>query len=172
MLGALLPVWLVVTFLFTLARVDGNSMNPTLHSGDLALLLKYPRWLRAWGLWDGYPRRGDIVIFKAPADSEYAYGAGPLGLSLRPYNIKRVVGLPGETVSIHDSRVWIGGHALAEPYTSGGTPQDQPPVRVPAGSVYLLGDNRIIGESVDSRYYGPVRLSDVAGPANLHLGLP
>ena len=170
MLGALLPVWLVVTFLFTLARVDGNSMNPTLHSGDLALLLKYPRWLRAWGLWDGYPRRGDIVIFRAPSDSEYAYGAGPL--PLRPYNIKRVVGLPGETVSIHDSRLWIGERPLAEPYASGGTPQDQPPVRVPAGSVYVLGDNRIIGESVDSRYYGPVRLSDVAGPANLHLGLP
>lgn len=72
-LGALLPVWLFTTFVATLARVDGNSMNPTLHNRDLLVLLKYPRWLRAWGLPTPYPRRGDLLIFKSPADSPYSY---------------------------------------------------------------------------------------------------
>ncbi|ULH16642.1 signal peptidase I [Deinococcus sp. KNUC1210] len=170
MLGAILPIWLLITFGFTFARVDGNSMNPTLHSGDVALLLKYPRWLRAWGLSQTYPRRGDIVVFKAPASSEYAFQQGPFG-RYRPYNIKRVIGLPGDTVSISDGKVHVGGKVLAEPYASGDTPSDEAPVRVPVGSVFVLGDNRILGESVDSRYYGPVPLSDVAGPANLHVSL-
>lgn len=170
-MSAALPIWLVITFLFTLARVDGSSMNPTLHSGDVALLLKYPRWLRAWGVWDGYPRHGDIVIFKAPAESEYAWQTGLFGQRYRPYNIKRVIGLPGDTVGVSGGHVQLNGHPLAEPYASGDTPQDEPAVRVPPGRIYVLGDNRIIGESVDSRYYGPVSLSDVAGPANLHLGL-
>ncbi|WP_425146946.1 signal peptidase I [Deinococcus sp.] len=172
-LGAILPIWLLITFGFTLARVDGNSMNPTLHSGDVALLLKYPRWLRAWGLnglisGSGYPRRGDIVVFRAPAGSEYAYQQGLFG-RYRPYNIKRVVGLPGETVSVAGGQVRIDGKVLSEAYTSAQTPSDEPPVKVPAGSIYVLGDNRILGESVDSRFYGPVPLSEVAGPANLHL---
>ena len=178
-LGAILPIWLVITFGFTFARVDGNSMNPTLHSGDVALLLKYPRWLRAWGLnglisGNGYPRRGDIVVFRAPASSEYAFQTGPLGLRYRPYNIKRVIGLPGDTVSLTGGQVRVNGRALSETYASTDTPNDEAPIHVPPGSVYVLGDNRSVGESVDSRYYGPVALSDVAGPANLHfsLGLP
>ena len=176
--GAILPIWLVITFGFTFARVDGNSMNPTLHSGDVALLLKYPRWLRAWGLnglisGDGYPRRGDIVVFRAPASSEYAFSQGLFG-RYRPYNIKRVIGLPGDTVSVAGGQVRVNGRALSEAYASADTPNDEAPIHVPPGSVYVLGDNRSVGESVDSRYYGPVALSDVAGPANLHfsLGLP
>ena len=65
----------------------------------------------------------------------------------------------------------MNGQVLPEPYASGDTPSDEAPVKVPAGSVFVMGDNRILGESVDSRYYGPVALSDVAGPANLHLSL-
>lgn len=170
-LGAVLPVWLVITFGFTFARVDGNSMNPTLHTGDVALLLKYPRWLRAWGLWSGYPRRGDIVVFRAPADSEYAFQDGPLGLRYRPYNIKRVIGLPGDTVEVSGGRVRVNGRAISEPYTAVSTDRAEPRVTLGPGQVYVLGDNRMVGESVDSRYYGPVDLSDVAGPANWHLGL-
>lgn len=167
-LGALLPVWLLTTFVATLARVDGDSMEPTLGSRDLLLLLKYPRWLRAWGLPTGYPRRGDLLIFKAPADSPYSYETR-LGLRYRPYNVKRVLALPGETVAIRGGQVVVNGRVVAESYVNGGVLSDQPPLRVPPGKVWVLGDNRLIGESLDSRAYGPVDLRDVAGPANLRL---
>ncbi|EYB69712.1 peptidase S26A, signal peptidase I [Deinococcus phoenicis] len=167
-LGALLPVWLVTTFGATLARVDGNSMNPTLHSGDLLLLLKYPRWLRAWGLPTSYPRRGDLLIFKAPADSPYSYET-LLGVRHRPYNVKRVLALPGDTVAIVGGRVTVNGRPLAESYVNDGVLSDQPPQRVPPGRVWVQGDNRLVGESLDSRAYGPVDLRDAAGPANVRL---
>jgi signal peptidase I len=170
-LGALVPVWLVITFGFTFARVDGNSMNPTLHSGDVALLLKYPRWLRAWGLWHEYPRRGDIVVFRAPASSEYAFQTLPLGLRYRPYNIKRVIGTAGDTVDVKGGRVRVNGQPIAEPYTAVSTDRDEAAVKLGPDQIYVLGDNRVVGESVDSRYYGAVDLSDVAGPANWHFGL-
>ncbi|MBB5235435.1 signal peptidase I [Deinococcus budaensis] len=167
-LGALLPVWVLTTFVATFARVDGDSMQPTLESGDLLLLLKYPRWLRAWGLPTAYPQRGDLLIFKAPADSPYSYETF-LGVRHRPYNVKRVLALPGETVAIEQGRVVVNGRALAESYANDGVLSDQPPLRVPAGKVWVLGDNRLIGESLDSRAYGPVALRDAAGPANLRL---
>ncbi|ADV67085.1 signal peptidase I [Deinococcus maricopensis] len=171
-LGAILPVWLVTTFLFTFARVDGASMQPTLHTGEVLLLLKYPRWARAWHLSGAFPRRGDIIVFKGPADSPYSTEPGPFGRPHRPYLVKRVVGLPGDTVDVEDGTVHVNGHALREPYASGPTEQDHAPVRVPAGHVYVLGDNRIIGESVDSRLFGPVDLRDVAGPVPLRLWPP
>ncbi|WP_019585138.1 signal peptidase I [Deinococcus apachensis] len=167
-LGALLPVWVFTTFVATLARVDGNSMNPTLHHGDLLLLLKYPRWLRAWGLPTAYPQRGDLIIFKAPADSPYSYET-LWGVRHRPYNVKRVLALPGDTVAIEDGRVVVNGQPVAESYVNDGVLTDQPPLRVPPGKVWVLGDNRLVGESLDSRAYGPVDLRDAAGPADLRL---
>ncbi|MFC3835719.1 MULTISPECIES: signal peptidase I [Deinococcus] len=166
--GALLPVYLFTTFVGTLARVDGDSMDPTLHSGDVLVLLKYPRWQRAWGLGGAYPRRGDLLVFKAPADSPYAYET-VWGVRHRPYNIKRVVALAGDSVAVQDGRVTVNGRALTEAYASEGFVQDQPAQRVPPASVWVLGDNRRLGESLDSRAYGPVPLRDVAGPADLRL---
>lgn len=160
--------YLLTTFGFTLARVDGDSMNPTLNSGDVLVLLKYPRWLRAWSLGGPYPRRGDLLIFKAPADSPYAYET-LYGLRHRQYNVKRVLALPGDTVAIRDGRVVVNGRPLAESYASQGFVDDQPALRVPPGKVWVMGDNRRIGESLDSRVYGPVDLRDAAGPADLRL---
>ncbi|WP_412028357.1 signal peptidase I [Deinococcus yunweiensis] len=167
-LGALLPVYVFTTFVGTLARVNGDSMDPTLHSGDVLVLLKYPRWQRAWGLGGAYPRRGDLLVFKAPADSPYAYET-VWGVRHRPYNIKRVVALAGDSVGVQDGRVTVNGRALPEPYASEGFVQDQPAEVVPPGNVWVMGDNRRLGESLDSRAYGPVPLRDVAGPADMRL---
>lgn len=171
-LGALLPVYLLTTFLGTFARVDGDSMNETLSQGDGLLLLKYPRWLRAWGLPTPYPRRGDLLIFKAPQGSEYSFETlhiGPWSLRHRPYNVKRAIALAGDTVAVQDGKVVVNGKTIAESYASEGFVQDQAQITVPAGKVWVMGDNRRLGSSVDSRYYGPVDLRDVAGPANLRL---
>lgn len=167
-LGALLPVYLLTTFVGTFARVDGDSMNETLRSGDLLLLLKYPRWRHAWHLGGAFPRRGDLIVFKAPVDSVYSYET-LWGWRHRPYNVKRVIALAGETVAVQGDRVLVNGQALQEPYASEGFVQDQAPLKVPAGKVFVMGDNRRLGASLDSRAYGPVDLRDVAGTANLRL---
>ncbi len=162
----LLLLWVVTTFVGTVARVDGNSMNPTLHTGQALWLVKYSRWLHAWGL-TGLPyQRGDIVIFKAPAESEYAwqtFSVAGQDLRHRPYNIKRVIGLPGDSIALHDGAVWLNGKRLNESYASGDAAQDEDPVTVPPEHVYVLGDNRQLGESVDSRFYGAVSAKDIAG---------
>ncbi|MDV6374666.1 signal peptidase I [Deinococcus arenicola] len=167
-LGALLPVYLLTTFGGTLARVDGDSMNETLTTGDVLLLLKYPRWLRAWGLPTPYPRRGDLLIFKAPADSPYS-SETVWGVRHRPYNVKRALALAGDTVAVQDGKVVVNGKPLAESYASEGFVGDQPALTVPPGKVWVMGDNRRLGSSLDSRAYGPVDLGDVAGPADLRL---
>lgn len=168
-LGALVPVYLVTTFIATLARVDGNSMEPTLQSGNMLLLLKYPRWLRAWHLTGDYLHRGDLIIFKAPADSPYSYET-LYGLRHRPYNVKRVIGLAGDSVEVHDGKVSVNGQEIAESYASTeGYVDEVPRLVVPAGKVWVMGDNRRTGESLDSRSYGPVDLRDVAGTADLRL---
>ena len=166
----LLLLWVLSTFGLTIARVDGNSMNPSLHTGQVTLLLKYPRWVYAWHL-GGLPyRRGDVVIFKAPPQSEYAWETlNVLGLTLRhrPYNIKRVLGLPGDTVEIRGGQLRVNGQLAEDPHASGPAAQDEPPSTVPPNTLYVLGDNRVLAESVDSRFYGPIRVNDVAGTANI-----
>lgn len=163
-----MPVYLFTTFVGTLARVDGQSMQDTLQHGDLMVLLKYPRWLRAWGMPTPYPRRGDVLIFKGPADSPYSYET-LWGIRHRPYNVKRVMALPGDTVAIEDSKLVVNGRAAADPYASEGFMNDHPPLKVPPGKIWVLGDNRQLGASLDSRAYGLVHLRDSAGPANLRL---
>ncbi|HVR42709.1 MAG TPA: signal peptidase I [Thermoanaerobaculia bacterium] len=109
-------------------------------------------------------RRGDIVIFRFPDDPSLDY-------------VKRVIGLPGESISIRDKVVHVGGEPLAEPYTSfrdatvipdsPGLPEpfrsrDQmQPYRIPEGSYFVMGDNR--DDSYDSRYWGPVARELIKG---------
>lgn len=162
-LGVALPIWLVATFVVMLARVDGTSMNPTLQGGDLLVLAKYPRWLHAWGFAPAWPRTGDVIVFKAPANHEESYATGLFGLRYRPYFVKRVVGVAGDRVELRGGALYRNGARVAETYITGEAGQDAPSLVVPPNSVYVLGDNRRLGESIDSRYFGPVSLRDVAG---------
>ena len=121
-------------------RVDGFSMNPTLQNGEYILVnrLAYKT---------GQPERGDIIVFSFPADE---------GQDL----IKRVIGLPGETVKIGDGIVTINGQELREPYIA------QDPLYygewpVPEGYLFVLGDNR--NDSRDSHQWGLLPLENVIG---------
>ncbi|AFZ68605.1 signal peptidase I [Deinococcus peraridilitoris] len=162
-LCAALPIWLIATFVVMFARVDGISMNPTYQHGDVLLLYKTPRWLHAWGIGGDWPKRGEVIVFKAPPGHQESYETGVLGLRYRPYLIKRVVGVEGDRLEIREGLLVRNGERLAESYTTGEAGQDAPPVTVPRNSVYVLGDNRRLGDSIDSRYFGPVHLRDVAG---------
>jgi signal peptidase I len=126
-------------------RVESISMQPTLYEGDFIIVNKLAYKL-------GTPSRGDVIIFHAPPD--------PTG---EPY-IKRVIGLPGDTVEVNGGEVYINGVPLREPYIKA-APNYHNTFHVPLDSLFVLGDNR--NNSSDSHSWGPVPIRDVIGKAEL-----
>ena len=149
-LPALVIVLVVNIFLAQATRVEGQSMDPSLHDSERLIIEKVSYRFRA-------PQRGDIVVLQRPQRS-----VDPL--------IKRVIGLPGETVSIHDAMVYIDGDPLMEPYLDQPTWGSMAPVVVPEGHVFVMGDNR--RSSNDSRAFGVVSLDDIVGRAWLRYWPP
>ena len=133
--------------------IEHVSMEPSIQPGDIVLV-------EATGPLLSTPGRGDVVLFRPP-----------VGDPGTPF-IKRVIGLPGDTIEIQDGAVFVDGRRLVEPSAEGSTDtQTGAPASwtVPAGSVFVLGDNR--EHSWDSRGYGPIRISAIVGRAWLAYGL-
>jgi signal peptidase I len=157
---ALVVAVLLRTFVVQTFFIPSGSMLPTLQVGDRILVNKLSYHLHGVG-------RGDIVVFARPPKEEQAC-AGPLVNDL----VKRVIGLPGETVSLRNGRVAIDGKVIKEPWLPhlgaitfpgpGASPYSlSKPFKVPAGDYFLLGDNR--ESSCDSRYWGPIPRSLIVG---------
>lgn len=151
---------LVSLFFIRLPQVDGHSMEPHLLAGEHVLINTAAYDLRFGSgerpLFDialAPIARGDVIAFMHAAD-------GPPQVYL-----KRVIGLPGDSVSIVLGTVSVNGHQLAEPYVVMGDRTTMAATRVPARSVFVLGDNR--GESDDSRSFGAVPRTAVIGRAGL-----
>ena len=125
-------------------RVDGFSMNPTLQNGEYILVNKL-------AYKTGKPQRGDIVVFMFP-------------MNLEEDLIKRVIGLPGESVSVKDGVVSINGAPLNEPYINA-APFYNGEWQVPEGQLFVLGDNR--NDSRDSHQWGLLPIENVIGKAVL-----
>jgi signal peptidase I len=125
-------------------RVDGFSMDPSLANGEYILVNKLAYRL-------GEPARGDIVVFSFPLDPEQDL-------------IKRVIGLPGETVSIQDGQVSVNGIPLDEPYIAA-SPLYNGTWVVTDGQLFVLGDNR--NESKDSHEWGLLPMENIIGKAVL-----
>ena len=123
-------------------RVDGFSMNPSLDNGEYILVNKLAYRL-------GEPARGDIVVFSFPLDPEQDL-------------IKRVIGLPGETVSIQNGQVSVNGVLLSEPYIAA-SPIYNGTWVVTDGQLFVLGDNR--NESKDSHEWGLLPFENIIGKA-------
>ena len=137
---ALFVVIAITTFIKP-TIVHGDSMEPSLHDGDYLLVSK-----AAYKISE--PKKGDIVIF--PVTEE------------KKLYIKRVVGVPGDVISIEKGVVYINGNedtetATLEGYTSG----DIKDCVVPAGEIFVMGDNRM--NSIDSRQIGTRKIDDVKG---------
>ena len=154
LLVAFLLALLIKTFLVQAFYIPSESMVPTLVEGDRVLVNKVVYHLHP-------PRRGDIIVFEDPI-SRPDEGRGPLsafvhwlteglGLSTNPEKdfIKRIVGLPGETIEIRNARVIVDGHPLKEPYAAPMSDTPYGPVTVPKDSLFVMGDNR--QNSNDSR---------------------
>jgi signal peptidase I len=143
-------------------RVDGFSMRPTLDNGEYVLVV---RWMNLYG---GY-RRGDVVVFRPPMYPPESFFRRLLGLpdllggNYEDY-IKRIVGLPGETVRIESGKVSIDGVELNEPYIAA-PPGYSGEWTVPADSFFVLGDNR--NNSADSHQWGFLPAQNVLGKALL-----
>jgi signal peptidase I len=158
------------TFVVQAFKIPTGSMEPNLLIGDHLLVNKFvfaPTLSNAERavLPTTEIRRGDIVVFKYPEDPERDF-------------IKRVIGLSGETIELRDHRIHVNGRVIEEPYAHylprsagpGGaeiTPDDvrerYGPVVVPAGSVFVMGDNR--DNSQDSRYWGFLPKENIKGKA-------
>lgn len=136
----------VKAFLVQPFRIPSGSMLSTIRIDDRILADKLVYRYRE-------PKAGDIVVADDPT-------------GVYPAIIKRVIATEGQTVDLRDGRVYVDGDELVEPYTRGrpSRPQTVPlPVRVPAGHVWLMGDNRT--GSTDSRTFGPVEVRAVRGRA-------
>jgi signal peptidase I len=155
--GALLVALLVRTVFIQAFWIPSDSMEPTLHKGDRVLVNKL-----SYKLHDVH--RGDVIVFKRP---EAARSANPDD-DIEDL-IKRVVGLPGDTLKTVDGRVYVNDEPLPEPYLPEGTTtlmpsgQDMPPTEVPEGMYFMMGDNR--GNSQDSRFFGPIDEDLIVGRA-------
>lgn len=117
-----LVIFLGVRFGVQTFRVEGFSMEPSLHSNQYLFVSKISYMV-------GQPARGDVIVFRFPQDPSRDF-------------IKRVVGLPGEEVEVRAGAVYIDGRALDEPYILGKPVYNYPKHRVPPGEFFVLGDNR------------------------------
>lgn len=136
-LAALWAAWALQT-----ALVPSESMSPTLQTGDILLVRK-----------DAYrkgrtPQRGDIVLFKRKGVSDYF--------------VKRVIGLPGDTIIVESGYVSINGQSLHEPYLGGEMVHEWPGyLHLGNDEYFVMGDNR--AHSEDSRDTGAVKRADITG---------
>ena len=148
-------------------RVEGSSMEPTLAEGQYLLvnklvyfsfsphelqnLLPFLDIKRDETLFPFHPpRRGEVIIFHFPRDPRRDF-------------VKRVIGLPGDIVEVRQGAVYVNDKRLYEPYITHPSQSSVAPLRVPADSYYVLGDNR--RASNDSRDWGPVPAENIVGRA-------
>lgn len=123
-------------------RIEGSSMLPTLHEGEYLIVNRIIYQLED-------PQRGDIVVLQYPNDRSRDF-------------IKRIIGLPGDTVEIANDQVRVNGVILNEPYISA-PPKDNNTWVVPEGHYFVVGDNRL--NSSDSRSWSYLPESDLIGRA-------
>lgn len=137
-------IWLAVNFATARYVVDGQSMEPNLHTGQFLIVSRLVYKF-------GAPQRGDIIVFDFPGNPADDY-------------VKRVIGLPGDTVTIQAGQIFINGNRLDEPYL----PDERMlPTQgrwvVPEESYFVLGDNR--AHSSDSRSWGMLPQDAIIGKA-------
>jgi signal peptidase I len=138
-------IWLAVNFATARYVVDGQSMEPNLHTGQFLIVSRLAYRF-------GDPQRGDIIVFDFPGNPSDDY-------------VKRIIGLPGEKVTIENGHIFINGQRLDEPYLP---PDDitlpsQGQWTVPDGQYFVLGDNR--AHSSDSRSWGMLEMNKIIGKA-------
>jgi signal peptidase I len=162
---ALVLAVLVKTVAFQAFFIPSESMVDTLQVNDRVLVNKISYRL-------GDPQRGDVVVFDRTPDTEESLVGALLrnlaeSVGVRTPEadlIKRVIGLPGETVAIRDNTVLIDGVPIAEPYLRDvARTSNMEPLTIPDDEYFVMGDNR--SRSLDSRSFGPISRDEIVGKA-------
>lgn len=140
----------VYLFVAQFHKVSGNSMVPTFHNGDFLITEKISYRFRN-------PKRGEIIILKNPRDESQDF-------------IKRIIAVPGDTLRISSSAVYVNGEAVKENYLPAGTPvragafvTENSLIKAGDNQYFVFGDNR--EHSSDSREWGPVTKEEIVGRA-------
>jgi signal peptidase I len=159
---ALLMVMVIRNFIHNY-RIDGISMEPNFHDGQFLIVNRFAYcpgihveipvvnkslFDKTWCV--RTPNRGDVVIFEYPRDPSRDF-------------IKRVIGLPGETVEVIAGQVYVNGVAVPEPFGPNPGSYNAAPLTVGPDEVYVMGDNR--NNSSDSHLWGPLKLENIIGKA-------
>lgn len=151
-----LSIFLVVYLFFMQPhQVNGQSMVPNFQSGEYVLTDKVSYRM-------GDPKRGDIIVFHAPEAANCPKGTGC-------DFIKRILGVPGDTIEVKDDHIIVNGHPLAEPYipeefeTLAGAYTKGRAITLGDQEYFAVGDNRPY--SSDSRAWGPIKKTDIIGRA-------
>lgn len=130
-------------------KIKGQSMHPTFPDGEYLLTQKVSYYTKD-------PQRGDVIVFKPPISEEDEF-------------IKRIIGLPGETISVKGGKVFINGKVLNESYLKnvytnpGSFLSEGEEFSIPEGQYFTMGDNR--PHSSDSRSWGPITKKGISGKA-------
>ena len=147
---------MIYLFIMSPQQVSGHSMEPNFHDGDYILTNKIIYKFQS-------PKRGDIVILKSPENPDIDF-------------IKRIIGLPGETLELKDQHYYINGQKLIEPYKyntpvyGGAFLHENEPIQIPPGEYFVSGDNR--PGSSDSREFGLIAGTAFIGQAFLRYWPP
>lgn len=135
-------IFLLVNTVTGRFRIEGSSMEPNLHDGEYVIIDRVSYVLRK-------PERGDVVVFVPPTgDKDY---------------IKRIMGLPGDTVEVRNGQVLVNGAVLDEPYLTTTTNYALGPQTIEPDKYFVLGDNR--NNSSDSHSWGTIQSSAIIGRA-------
>lgn len=148
-----LLIFFAVHFSVQPFRVNGPSMQPNLHTNNLVLvnLLAYDF---------GSPQRGDIIVFHPPIPTDPG-----------EYYVKRIIAIPGDTITLTATAVYVDGQKLTEPYInavgSGNieNPGVVPQYKLQKDEYWVMGDNRL--DSQDSRFFGPISRRAIIGKAEV-----
>jgi signal peptidase I len=138
-----LIIFIVIRFAIQSYRVDGISMQPGLQNNEYVVVNKMAYLFHE-------PERGDVIVFHYPLDTTKDF-------------IKRVIALPGDTITYDSTTVRVDGTLLKEPYISQAANPAGRTLVVPAGDFFVMGDNRPASD--DSRYWGFVPQNDIVGKA-------
>lgn len=146
--GAIFAI--IYLFIAQFHKVSGNSMFPTYHNGDFLITEKITYRL-------GQPRRGDVIVLKNPRDESQDF-------------IKRIIALPGDTITIENDSVFVNGKKLEENYLPPETPthagsflREGETIKAEPDQYFVIGDNR--NHSSDSREWGSVTKKEIIGRA-------
>ncbi len=140
---AVISIFLIYHFIAQPFQVNGASMEPNFVSGEYVVVDEVTYRFNS-------PARDQIIVFHDPLDE-------------KEYFIKRVIGLPGDIISVHDGKVYVNGSVLNEPYLPSSLVMagDATYPKLGPDQFFVMGDNRL--ESFDSRSWGPVKRSEIVG---------